>query len=74
MFQEWVMVVLQVEEMSCAHCVGMVTKAVLGVDSAAQVNVDLASKQVKVESQADVAEIANAINEAGYPVSSSEVI
>ncbi|MFZ6647520.1 heavy-metal-associated domain-containing protein [Undibacterium sp. TJN25] len=68
------MVVLQVEEMSCAHCVGVVTKAVLGVDSAARVNVDLAGKQVKVESQADAAEIAEAINEAGYPVSSSEVV
>ncbi|GGC74686.1 heavy-metal-associated domain-containing protein [Undibacterium terreum] len=65
------MVVLQVEEMSCAHCVSMVTKAVQSVDSAARVDIDLASKKVQVDSQADVTAIADAINDAGYPVTSS---
>ncbi|MES2103565.1 MAG: heavy-metal-associated domain-containing protein [Pseudomonadota bacterium] len=68
------MVVLQVEEMSCSHCVGTVTRAVLGVDSAAKVDIDLPSKQVKIETHADVAEITDAIIEAGYPVSSSTVV
>lgn len=68
------MVVLQVEEMSCSHCVSMVTKAVRSVDSSARVDVNLASKQVQIESQADAAEIADAIIDAGYPVTSSKVI
>ncbi|HTD04142.1 heavy-metal-associated domain-containing protein [Undibacterium sp.] len=68
------MVVLQVEEMSCSHCASMVTKAVRSVDSAARVDIDLANKKVQIESQADVAEIADAINDAGYPVTSSKVV
>lgn len=68
------MVVLQVEEMSCSHCVSMVTKAVRSVDAAARVDVDLASKKVQVETQAEAAEIAEAIADAGYPVSSSAIV
>ena len=59
---------LTVDGMSCGHCVGRVTKSVQGVDPAAKVDVDLASKKVKVDSKADVDEIADAIDEAGYPV------
>lgn len=66
------MIVLQVEEMSCAHCVSMVTKAVQSVDGTARVDIDLASKRVQVESQADAVAIADAISDAGYPVTSSK--
>ncbi len=63
---------LQVENMSCGHCVGSVTKAVQAIDPAAQVQIDLASKSVKVESSAALATISAAIVEAGYPVSSAQ--
>lgn len=59
---------LTVDGMSCGHCVGRVTKSVQSVDEAAKVEVDLASKKVKVDSQADLERIAAAIDEAGYPV------
>jgi Cu+-exporting ATPase len=59
---------LIVDGMSCGHCVGRVTKSVQGVDQAAKVDVDLATKKVKVDSSADLDEIAAAIDEAGYPV------
>lgn len=63
---------LQVENMSCGHCVGSVTKAVQAIDPAAQVQVDLASKSVKVESCAELGAISAAIVEAGYPVSRAQ--
>jgi Cu+-exporting ATPase len=60
---------LTVEGMSCGHCVGRVTKAVQGVDAAAQVKVDLASKRVSIDSKAGLEQIVAAIDAAGYPVS-----
>ncbi len=62
------MIELTVDGMSCAHCVGRVTKAVQGVDAAARVEIDLATKKVSVDSSADAARIAQAIDAAGYPV------
>jgi Cu+-exporting ATPase len=59
---------LTVDGMSCGHCVGRVIKSVQALDQAAKVDVDLASKKVRVDSQADLDKIAAAIDEAGYPV------
>jgi copper chaperone len=60
--------VLQVGEMSCGHCVGTVTRAIQQLDSTAQVNVDLATGTVRVQSSASLPQIVRAIEEAGYPV------
>jgi Cu+-exporting ATPase len=60
---------LTVEDMSCKHCVGRVTKAVQGIDPDATVEIDLPTKKVKIGSGADLDRIAGAIDEAGYPVS-----
>ncbi|AXA89781.1 heavy-metal-associated domain-containing protein [Massilia sp. YMA4] len=62
---------LQVENMSCGHCVASVTKAVKAVDGAAQVDVDLAGKQVKVASAAPLEAVKAAIADAGYPVTAA---
>jgi Cu+-exporting ATPase len=59
---------LTVEDMSCGHCVGRVTKSVQALDKDAKVDVDLATKKVKVDSTADLDAIARAIDAAGYPV------
>ncbi|PMQ15982.1 heavy-metal-associated domain-containing protein [Janthinobacterium sp. AD80] len=63
---------LQVENMSCGHCVGSVTKAVQAIDPAAQVQIDLASKRVTVESTSELGAISAAIVDAGFPVSSAQ--
>ena len=63
------MIQLTVEDMSCGHCVGRVTKAVQGVDAAAKVSIDLPSKRVSIDSDADLERIVAAIDAAGYPVS-----
>ena len=62
------MIELQVENMSCGHCVNAVTKAVQALDPAAQVAVDLAAKKVSVASSAPADKISAAIEDAGYPV------
>ncbi|GAB3458481.1 copper-translocating P-type ATPase CopA1 [Massilia terrae] len=59
---------LTVDGMTCGHCVSRVTKSVQSVDQGAKVDIDLASKKVRVDSRADLDEIAEAIDEAGYPV------
>lgn len=65
---------LQVEKMSCGHCVSAVTKSVQAVDAQAKVKVDLAQRKVLVQSAADLDKIAAAIVAAGYPVLGSSTI
>lgn len=62
---------LKVEGMSCGHCVKAVTNAVLQVDSAAKVDVDLSSKTVRVESAVALDAIKGAVAEAGYQILAS---
>lgn len=64
---------LHVEGMSCNHCVSTVTRSVLHVDGAAKVKVDLPSNTVRIESNADLDVIKEAIVEAGYPVTGATV-
>jgi copper chaperone len=61
------MIELSVKDMTCNHCVGVVTKAVKSVDPNATVNVDLASKRVQVNSEDSVGAFTKALGEAGYP-------
>lgn len=58
----------QVEGMSCQHCVAAVTRAIREHDGAAQVQVDLASGRVTVESAQPIETLKAAIDEAGYTV------
>ncbi len=61
------MIEFKLPDMSCGHCVGSVTETVKRVDPAAKVEVDLATKQVKLESSESAASFADALTEAGYP-------
>ena len=61
------MVSFEVEDMSCGHCVGAITRAVQAVDAQARVQVDLPTHRVRIETaRADAAQLADAIREAGY--------
>jgi copper chaperone len=60
------MIEFQIDAMTCGHCVSTVTKTVKAVDPAAEVNVDLASHTVQVESTKDRRDLAAALAEAGY--------
>jgi copper chaperone len=62
---------LQVEGMTCGGCANSVKRSVQAVDRNAKVEVDLASKKVRVETGADLNAVTSAITNAGYPVTAS---
>lgn len=45
------MITFEVNDMTCGHCVSMITKAVKQADKDADVSVDLATKRVQIESK-----------------------
>ena len=55
-----------ITDMSCGHCVGVITKTVQQLDPQARVETDLASKKVRVESSQPRDVIAHVLDEAGY--------
>jgi copper chaperone len=63
---EFQMITFQVNDMTCGHCVASVTKAVKGLDAAAQVDIDLPTHRVTVDSGQAAEKVADAIREAGY--------
>lgn len=54
-------------DMSCGHCKSTVTQTVQRVDPAARVDVDLGTKQVRIESQRPADAFSRALAEEGYP-------
>ena len=60
------MQIFSVEGMTCGHCVRAVTQAVQSKDSSASVKVDLAAKEVGVESRLSAEEVISLITEEGY--------
>lgn len=60
------MLKLTVPDMNCGHCVSAVTKALKGVDAAAEIAVDLDTKLVTVRSDASGEALAAALSKAGY--------
>jgi copper chaperone len=62
------MQLFNVQGMSCGHCVKAITNAVQAKDPAASVRVDLAAKEVGVESSLSAEQVIEVISEEGYPV------
>lgn len=60
------MQVFNVQGMTCGHCVKAVTRAVQEQDAQARVEVDLAGKQVRVQSELASEQILSALREEGY--------
>ena len=57
----------EVNDMTCGHCASTITQAVKALDAAADVQIDLATHRVRVESaEADSVRLADAIAQAGY--------
>ena len=61
-------ITLQVEGMSCGHCIRAVTKAITALDGAAKVEVDLAAKRVVAQTNLPRAEVVRAVEEEGFAV------
>lgn len=60
------MIELTLPTMTCGHCVRTVTSTVLHVDPAAQVETDLATHQVRIQSSQPVQSFVAALTEEGY--------
>jgi copper chaperone len=61
------MIEFQIPAMSCNHCAQAITQAVQAADPAAELNFDLPSKRVSVQSTADRQALVEQLTEAGYP-------
>ncbi len=61
-------ITLQVEGMSCGHCVRAVTNAIQALDHASKVTVDLAAKRVVAETNLPRADVVRAVEEEGFNV------
>ncbi|MDR9836752.1 heavy-metal-associated domain-containing protein [Herbaspirillum huttiense] len=61
------MITFEVKDMTCGHCVSMITKALKSVDSQAKFTIDQAKQLVMIDStSADLKELQDAIADAGY--------
>ncbi len=61
------MISFQVNDMTCGHCVGAITKAVQALDHKATVNIDLAARRVDIEpTGSNALQLSEAIKQAGY--------
>ncbi|MDP1742566.1 MAG: heavy-metal-associated domain-containing protein [Polaromonas sp.] len=61
------MIEFNLPDMTCGHCASTVAQTCKLVDPAAKVEVDLSVHQVKISSNEDRADFAEALAEAGYP-------
>lgn len=56
-----------VEDLSCNHCAGVITKAILNVDPEAAIQIDIPSRTVQVQTAQSVPAISAVLADAGYP-------
>ncbi|MFL9934530.1 heavy-metal-associated domain-containing protein [Paraburkholderia sp. RL18-103-BIB-C] len=57
---------LEVKDMTCGHCAGVITKAVKDIDAQAKVDIDVATRMVRIESAHAAGDLLSAIEDAGY--------
>lgn len=60
------MLELTLPTMTCGHCVATVTKAIQSADPQAQIEIDLASHRVRVQTTQSRAAVVAAVQLAGY--------
>ena len=61
------MITFEVSDMTCGHCVGSITKAVMNVDDSAKFTIDRASHRITIDSTGvDPIQFQDAISGAGF--------
>lgn len=68
------MIILNVPDMSCAHCTGVITKALRALDPAAVVGFDMHNHQVQVDTTHSSPAIVKAMEAAGYPATVVQIL
>lgn len=58
---------LTLPEMTCGGCARGVTAAIKAVDADAELQIDVASRKVKVTTKASAEAVTRAVTEAGFP-------
>jgi len=61
------MIEFQIPDMTCGHCVSMVSSTLALVDPDCKVSVDLAQHKVSVQTTEERSALVEALTEAGYP-------
>ena len=61
------MIEVNLPDMTCGHCASTVTQTCKLVDPSARVEVDLKTNLVKISSNEDPRDFAEALSDAGYP-------
>jgi copper chaperone len=64
--KEKAMITFQVNDMTCGHCASVIAKAVAAVEKSARIEFDIPAKRVRIGGTASAAELAEAIQDAGY--------
>ncbi|MES2366468.1 MAG: heavy-metal-associated domain-containing protein [Pseudomonadota bacterium] len=60
------MIEFKVDDMTCGHCAGIITKAVAAVDAKAKVAIDIPNHTVLIDDSTQQQALQDAITEAGY--------
>ena len=61
------MITFEVNDMTCGHCAGVISKSVASIDAGAKVQIDLGKHRVQIEPATATAEqLSDAIKDAGY--------
>lgn len=57
---------LQIPDMTCAHCEATIKKEILKNDKAAEINVNLKTKEVEVKTKLSQENVIHVLEEIGY--------
>jgi copper chaperone len=57
---------LEVKDMTCWQCASAINKALKHIDKQAKVDIDVATRMVRIDSTCSVNDFLSAIQEAGY--------
>ena len=60
------MIIWNIPTMSCGHCASVITRTVKAADPAATIEIDLATHQVQLDTQADPDKLRAALAAEGY--------
>lgn len=61
------MITLNIPDMSCGHCAGVITKAVKQLDGNAVLDFDMPAHTVKLQTSVPVEQVLATLDDAGYP-------
>jgi copper chaperone len=61
------MTTFHIPDMSCGHCKATVEKTIHTIDPAARIDFDMEARRIKLDGQAETANLQAALAAAGYP-------